>query len=452
MNRFLLTCLLSLVIAYPEQALSNPCDNGGIGGTGISLQSGIGGTGIRSDHGIGGTGIDSGHGIGGTGIDSGGIGGTGIDSSGHGIGGTGDLAENGFGGTGIVGIITGFGSICVSGLEVHFYNNTPVEMDGKSYSSSSLSIGDTVVVNASGKEEFLVAREIHVYHQVVGPITSIDLNGHTIQVMNQLVNANQAAIRGLQIGQWVSVSGLRESNGNIVATKIETVSLQKSSQLVGNITHIGNAYYIGSTKIEGLVNPNNLNPNADFHLSGNWNGNAFRVLEMSLGPVSRTLDKVEIIHLQGIASGNVSNGLLNVSGKTFNLTEQSRSSINGANLEGKLITIHGINQEGKLKVDKIDFKPLVSPDEKLKGTFVSPTNTQSAVPSIETNSTSSTSQNSSSSSRIDQVNRTESLDRIDRPEKIDRPDRVEVPDRVEIPDRVEVPDRVDRPDRSGKDN
>lgn len=112
MKTWICFCLLIGMAAVSPIAAANPCDGGGIGGTGIRSDRSIGG--------IGGTGIAPNRGIGGTGIkpESGGIGGTGIQA-------------NGIGGTGIVGVITGFGSICVNNLEVNYFSNTPVDLDGK---------------------------------------------------------------------------------------------------------------------------------------------------------------------------------------------------------------------------------------------------------------------------------------------------------------------------------
>ena len=70
-----------------------------------------------------------------------GIGGTGAASKGpqwsdRGIGGTGGAsqptrsADRGIGGTGIIGIITGFASVCLDGVEVHLDAVTPVYVNG----------------------------------------------------------------------------------------------------------------------------------------------------------------------------------------------------------------------------------------------------------------------------------------------------------------------------------
>jgi len=124
---------------------------GGIGGTGART-GGVGGTGVRSENGgMGGTGAPLPQrpgGTGGTGAVADGVDGTFIDNGG--VGGTGapTLRPGGTGGTGIVGTITGFASICVNGLEVHFGKDVPVSENGAPASSAHLAIGQVVAVEA----------------------------------------------------------------------------------------------------------------------------------------------------------------------------------------------------------------------------------------------------------------------------------------------------------------
>src|ERR1019366_650987 len=93
------TAMLTTVpnLAFAADACIAP--DGGIGGTGSPQSSARGGS--------GGTGSPESP-------EKGGIGGTGAPQSQTegGIGGTGQQADGGIGGTGIVGIITGFGSVC----------------------------------------------------------------------------------------------------------------------------------------------------------------------------------------------------------------------------------------------------------------------------------------------------------------------------------------------------
>lgn len=170
-------------------------DPGGIGGTGATSDGGIGGTGLRSD---------------------------------GGIGGTGQRAE---GDIGLIGVITGFGSICVNGVEVHFDATTPVSRNGDPASANALAIGQVVSVRAFGDEVNARARSIHVAEAAVGPVTAADAAGGVVHVFGQPVRANPSTVFGpgvtrelfsaARIGETFSVSGLRAADGSIAATRIE---------------------------------------------------------------------------------------------------------------------------------------------------------------------------------------------------------------------------------------
>jgi hypothetical protein len=244
-----------------QRAFTLAHGEGGIGGTGITAargEGGIGGTGItppRGEGGIGGTGITPARG-------EEGIGGTGITASRgeEGIGGTGITAsrgEGGIGGTGIVGEITGFGSIIVNGVhidyepEMELYNSqqTPLRAD-------QLKIGQVVAVEADATAERYRARRITVKHPLVGPITAIDRQARTIEVMGQRVvldgerfDADQF-LRSARTGERIAVSGFWEGE-TIHSTRIDPalggvnsvtgpLSLQREQPYIGQIPlHFG---------------------------------------------------------------------------------------------------------------------------------------------------------------------------------------------------------------------
>jgi len=426
-------------------ANANPCDDGGIGGTGMPLSLGTGG--------IGGTGNTS--------DKSTGIGGTGITGAQDGIGGTGIEADSGIGGTGIVGIITGFGSICVNGLEVHYYNDTPMDLDGKKISSDALAVGQVVAVKAHGKEQSLVAHEIHAFYQVTGPITAIDIVAKKIKVMDQSINANDAQINNMRIGQWVSVSGLRSEDGSIEASRIDQSTEHKIAKLVGNLSMQGNKAYVGSTKIDGIPNMHN-NSNADARLTGTWDGSTFNVKDMKPGPVSDLLQKVEVFHLQGIAGSNVSNGKFKLSGQTVAVPANIKIFGNSStNIAGKPIVAHGQVKDGKAKAQSIELRPIKT---EVKNRPERSTNTSQPnssresgentnVKALETDG-SNKSENkykkgdkAESSERVYKQERVEKAEKIETVEKIER---LETPDRVEKIEKIEKTEKVEKPEKTEK--
>ena len=158
-------------------------------------------------------------------VDPGGIGGTGID--GGGIGGTGQRAEAE---VGVLGVVTGFASICVNGIEVHYDAATPVSLNGAPASAGALAIGQVVAVQATGSGTQARARAIDIVDAAVGPVSDVQAGGTLLQVHGQRVRVQAQTLLGGALtreqlaaagGQTLRVSGLRAPDGAIVATRIE---------------------------------------------------------------------------------------------------------------------------------------------------------------------------------------------------------------------------------------
>lgn len=441
------SCIAIFMTALSLSANANPCDDGGIGGTGIPLSRGIGGTGITSNTsiGIGGTGVTAAQeGIGGTGVTNKGIGGTGLE------------ANSGIGGTGIVGIITGFGSICVNGLEILYFTDTPVDLDGNKISSEALSIGQVVAVRAHGKEQSLVAHEIHAFNQITGPITAIDASAKKIKVMGQSVNANNAQINSMQVGQWVSVSGLRNDDGSIEASRIDQIAERKIARIVGNLSMQGNKVYVGSTKIDGMSKMSS-NSNADARLTGVWDGNTFNVKDVKPGPISNLLQKVETFHLQGIAANKASNGQIRLSGQNIAVPANTKiSGSNASNIQGKPIVVHGQIKDGKPIAQTIELRSMKT---EFKNRQDHQENSTQSKASRESGEKASINEKEArefnkSEHRSKKIEKNELSERISKRDRIEKVERVETPDRVEKVEkieRVETPDRIEKIERHDDD-
>jgi len=159
----------------------NNCDsNASLVNPAILAHSGIGGTGAAQS------------GIGGTGLHDGGMGGTGNPQGG--IGGTRNIADDGgIGGTGIVGVITGFASICVNGIEIQYSSGTTISMDGQPTTARELAVGQVVAARALGTGDKLTARNIAVIHAAIGPVSHFDATKGEMQVLGQTEGSDKAA-------------------------------------------------------------------------------------------------------------------------------------------------------------------------------------------------------------------------------------------------------------------
>ena len=158
----------------------------------------------------------------------------------RGIGGTGRMAEatpprgpsgtpaapagdRGIGGTGIVGVITGFASICVNGVEVEVDPDARVDAEGAERPVSGLRAGQLVVAEAAGEGDVLRARRLALRHEVSGPVEAVAADGAVLTVAGQRVGTLNA--RGdagpWRVGDWVLVSGLRQVDGTVAATRLD---------------------------------------------------------------------------------------------------------------------------------------------------------------------------------------------------------------------------------------
>lgn len=207
--------------SFHQASLSDP---GGIGGTGVQSagatpdQGGIGGTGKQLDEGIGGTGRVAQHGD-----------------------------EGGIGGTGIVGTITAFGSIWVNDEHIHFNDQTPITINQAPATSGELQLGQVVAVDSLPDGNAYQARSIDIIHEVVGPIDSLALDQQRIEVLNQTIllddatvlfntQSNMEVVPDLLLASaFVEVSGLRQPDGQIVASRIDIIPAPEQIQLIGEL-------------------------------------------------------------------------------------------------------------------------------------------------------------------------------------------------------------------------
>ncbi|MCP5245750.1 MAG: hypothetical protein H6937_07320 [Burkholderiales bacterium] len=199
-----------------------------------------------------------------------GISGTGIDNDSPGninniVDSHGKMAQSGgIGGTGIIGIITGFASICVNGTEIHYTADTPFTMDGSPSTLMELATGQIVVVRAEGFGKALTAKHITIMHAAVGPITHIDINGRITQI-----NPGELIVDGTRVefdpqsqptdlseGMEISIKGYWDG-AHIHA---QAIQIDPTGHVLGNVEHIVLEGYVHATDEQTLrVNNQNIN-------------------------------------------------------------------------------------------------------------------------------------------------------------------------------------------------
>lgn len=256
-----------------------------------------------------------------------------------GIGGTG-AAEGGIGGTGIVGVITGFASICVNGVEVDYDTNTPVSADGLPTSLSDLAVGQVVAVQAVGVGDQLSARSIAVMHAAVGPVGRVDSQAGQLQVLGQSVRvADKTVLSGLQPGNWVQVSGYRLVSGELVASRVESIAPRAQAQLTGQMgAASGNGFDLHGAQVnlDGMRLSGEAVAGVEVSVRGRWDGTTLHAQVVAVEPSRQNLGQADRVVLEGYVHA--------VSGNQVSLGNRMVTLAPGVTISGKPVDALAINQ------------------------------------------------------------------------------------------------------------
>jgi Domain of unknown function (DUF5666) len=204
-----------------------------------------------------------------------------------------ELAERGIGGTGgavlppppgpivaslgVAGLIDGFGSVCLNGLEVSLLPGTTVMTDGVPAGPGDLRIGQEAVLAAGWAGGRPVTDRLLIRHAVIGPIE--EANGNRLIVAGQTVWLSRTAWieAPLRPGQWVSVSGLHTPSGEIIASRVDGAA-GPTELLIGRVQGTPAEPRIGSMAI--MVPDGDMKPGSDVMLRGVEDQGRLRVIEM----------------------------------------------------------------------------------------------------------------------------------------------------------------------------
>ncbi|MFC5695237.1 DUF5666 domain-containing protein [Pseudomonas sp. GCM10022186] len=440
-------------------------------------------------------------------LEPGGIGGTGAVATG-GIGGTGAPAddEGGIGGTGIVGTITGFGSICVNGVEVHYGSKVALTENGVPASSTRLAIGQVVAVEAGPSRRGLEARSIAILHAYEGPVTEVAAGRTTLRVMGQPVHlAPDARVAaGLRIGEPVRVSGLRNARGEVVASRIDRAPDMAQASAIGAIERAGN--------LQGLTLSRPLAPSGEVLVRGTWNGRQLDVVQSRPDPGLPFAGRVRNALVEGLVraqkgdriefggfTAHLDSGTSFAGGKPADVAVGQRIRVSGVFDKGRAIRAtrveffreqpatsirqgsghvdssgsetelqeqeHENDHEGSGR-DETESIERRSDDgetrERIERTVESASGdlerrerieTRESDGRVETRERIEVFENGVRVERIERIERIERPDKADKPERVERVERIErvdKPERIERPEKVEDVERVDRPeDHSG---
>jgi hypothetical protein len=145
-----------------------------------------------------------------------------------------------------VGVITGFGSVFVNGVE-YDTSGSDIHRDGEQASESDLAVGMVVKVRGSDDGVNGVAVSIEADDEIEGIVLAnniapgassgtLDIMGQTVTVDADLIFESKVAginsIDEVTADTIVEVSGFSDGNGNVIATRIEVKASDLASYLI----------------------------------------------------------------------------------------------------------------------------------------------------------------------------------------------------------------------------
>lgn len=144
-----------------------------------------------------------------------------------------------------LGVVAASGSISVNGVR-YDTNSAIVTMNGQAALPADLRAGHTVAVRGSLESGGTRGDASRIDYQaaVVGPVEAIDAEhgqaivlGQTVMTDSGTAYAASGGLQAIQVGSRAQVSGFRDADGRIVATRIEAAgagaALQVSGQVAG---------------------------------------------------------------------------------------------------------------------------------------------------------------------------------------------------------------------------
>lgn len=173
---------------------------------------------------------------------------------GSGIDGTEDN-DNGIEGTGTTvatvasGPIDNFGSVIVNGVR-YDTDNAVFSVNNAVASQTELALGQVVVVTGAVREDGVtgVADRVDFVANIRGPVSRVDPLTNTLIVLDQLVAISTTTQLGddididnlssISIGDFVEVSGLPTSSGELIATRVDILEAVDRSSVLGVVSNI----------------------------------------------------------------------------------------------------------------------------------------------------------------------------------------------------------------------
>lgn len=260
---------------------------------------------------------------------------------------------------GIVGVVTGFGSICVNGLRLEIDAATPVSENGRRASTGTLAVGQFVSIDARATEQGLRAQEVAIVHLMEGPIS--DRAGGGIAVMGQPVDLlpNARVAEGLTPGTLVQVSGMRTPEGRIRATRIVRAPGLSDATVIGDITRpTGGVAHVEGLRLRGdLLAAPAARGTGQVMLTGRWDGDVLIAGQVEADPTFHFTRHTDKVVLEALLSGTPAEGDMTACGLSVRSGRSTllQGTAPDARLDARRVRISGrVQPQGVLEALRID--------------------------------------------------------------------------------------------------
>ena len=145
------------------------------------------------------------------------------------------------------GSVTALNGLTIDGI--HYNTNTAiVSIDGLPATASDLKLGQFVVLegDVNFSDATGTAAAISYFASIIGPVESVDVSEQRMSILGQTVltsadtvfapGIDRDTFAGLGIGATAEISGYRNTDGELVATRVEHDMTSTGVQLIGTVT------------------------------------------------------------------------------------------------------------------------------------------------------------------------------------------------------------------------
>ncbi len=297
---------------------------------------------------------------------------------GGGGGGSTEYAGGGVVGTGkYTGVVSGFGSIFVNGIEFST-NQATILINGQSATETDLEIGMKVNVVAENN----VATAVTFESEIQGPVDNIDMINSKLTILGQTVFIDSttvfkgfSSLNDLQAGDYLSISGFFDASMNLRATFIEKLTSITKMELKGYVSNLNQQsrqFTIKGQTIDysSIKSPPVLSNGSFVKVEGTLSGTTLIASEIEVEHPLISGNPGDEMEIEGIITTLSSQTEFEVNGlpvKTTSQTAFENGTSDNIALNARVEVEGSMDTSGTLIAEKVEFRFMEKQEIKLVG-------------------------------------------------------------------------------------